>query len=62
MDSGCGLTNARGRSQPEHRTQQDAPNHAQNCSADWLPSITGEIRPHVEIAGHSRVSGLGSGH
>jgi hypothetical protein len=62
MDSGCGLTNARGRSQPEHRTQQDAPNHAQNCSADWLPSITGEIRLNVEIAGHSRVSGLGSGH
>jgi hypothetical protein len=28
MDSGCGLTNARGRSQPEHRTQQDAPNVA----------------------------------
>ena len=44
MDSGCGLTNAVDRSQPEHRTQQDAPNHAENCSAECLPSITDEIK------------------
>ncbi|HWO28845.1 MAG TPA: hypothetical protein VNO32_08605, partial [Candidatus Acidoferrum sp.] len=42
MDSGCGLPNAGGCYEPDYRAQQDTLDHAQKCSADWLPSITVE--------------------